>query len=88
MLDPAEESALEADEPAPAADDEADPAAPPKMVVEPRVVSKVELPEVAVETMAEVVIAEDESDPEPAPPAPKIVVEPRTVERVESPEVT
>jgi len=68
----------EAADPAPLvmeeAADPADPVAPPitppapKRVVEPTVVSKVELPEVTVETTAEVVTAEE--DPPAAPPAP------------------
>jgi hypothetical protein len=55
------------------ASEEAEPPAPPptalKMVVEPMVVVKVDEPEVMVETMAEVVIAEEEL-PEPPPAAP------------------
>lgn len=86
-------------EPAPAEAEEAFPLAPPapKMVVEPTVVvPMVEPPDVSTETMAEVVIAEedppapveDEPDP-PAPPTPKIVVEPTVVvPMVEPPEVS
>jgi len=52
-----------------------DPPAPPapKIVVEPTVVVKVEEPEVSVETIAEVVMAEEEEvvdEEPPAPPAP------------------
>jgi hypothetical protein len=64
------------------------PAPLPKMVVEPRVVVKVDEPEVTTETMAEVVIAEEEPEPLPAPPTPKMVVEPTVVMNVEEPDVT
>ena len=84
---PTDEAWLEA----PAAADEALPEAPaaPKMVVEPYVVVKVELPETPVLTRAEVVTADEEApvgDPPapPAPPIPKIVVEPI----VDPPEIT
>lgn len=49
-----------------------------------------EEPDVSTDTIAEVVIAEEEAfeEPEaPAPPAPKIVVEPTVVGMVEPPEV-
>jgi len=62
----------------------------PKMVVEPTTVEKVDEPEVSTDTMAEVVIADEEAseeeaegeaeDPDPPAPIPKIVVEPTTVE--------
>jgi hypothetical protein len=62
----------------------------PKMVVEPTMVEKVELALVTRDSIAEVVIADEEAlvpvaeDPDPpAPPIPKIVVEPTTVEKVE-----
>jgi len=94
-----------ADDPAPEETDEALAPAPfPKMVVEPTVVERVEEPEVSTETMAEVVMADeepaepveepeepvDEPDPDPpAPPMPKIVVEPTVVEPiVEPPDVS
>jgi len=62
----APEAALEATEeaeeaPEAAAEDALAPAPPAKMVVDPTVVSKVEEPLVTVETIAEVVIAEDDS---------------------------
>ncbi len=56
-------------------------------MVEPTVVVKVEEPEVTTETMAEVVMAEEEADPPATPPIPKIVVEPTVVVKVEEPEV-
>lgn len=90
--DPTEEAAESAALVIEEATEPADPVTPPttplipEIVEDPIVVSKVELPEVSVETMAEVVIADE--DPPVAPPAPKIVVEPTTVEKVESPEVT
>ena len=88
-------------DPAPEEREEAVPRAPPpKMVVEPTVVEKVDEPEVSTETMAEVVMAdeeptepvdepEDEEPDPPAPPMPKIVVEPTVVEpMVDVPEVS
>ncbi|PVH81749.1 hypothetical protein DL98DRAFT_161638 [Cadophora sp. DSE1049] len=90
----------EAADPAPLVMEEAaepaDPVTPPttpptpERVDDPTVVSKVELPEVTVETTAEVVMADADPPVVAAPPAPpaKIVVEPTTVEKVESPEVT
>jgi hypothetical protein len=97
----ADEATLEADDSADAETleacsdaDEAPEALPaPKIVVEPIVVVKVELPEVSTETIADVVMAEedsptaDEPDP-PTPPTPKIVVEPIVVVKVELPEVS
>jgi len=60
-----------------AADEALPPAPPPKIVVEPTVVEKVEEPEVSTETMAEVVMADEDppaapvEEPDlPAPPAP------------------
>merc|ERR1711929_28075 len=83
MLDPAEARELEAL--APAEERLLMPEVMEDPMDEATVVSKVEDPEVTVETIAEVVMA----DAEPAaPPAPKIVVEPTTVEKVESSEVT
>ena len=86
---------LPVDEAPDARDEALSPAPPPKMVVEPTVVEKVEEPEVSTETKADVVMAEDppapapvdEPDP-PAPPTPKIVVEPTVVSKVEEPLVT
>ncbi len=76
------EEASEATDDALLAPDEALPLAPApapttlKRVVEPTVVLNVEEPEVSTETMAEVVIADEDSeapeapeDPDPAPPA-------------------
>ena len=97
-VDPAPEVTEEAFEP-PEEALEPEPEPPPKMVVEPTVVEKVEEPEVSTETIAEVVMAEEdppvaedeEPDPPapPTPPIPKIVVEPTVVEPiVEVPEVS
>jgi hypothetical protein len=75
-LEPLERAELALD-PAWALAEEALPLAPPpKMVVEPTVVVKVEEPEVSTETIAEVVMAEedppaeDEPDPPATPPIP------------------
>jgi len=93
IVDPAPEVAEEALE---ASEEALEPAPPPKMVVDPTVVEKVDEPEVSTDTRAEVVIAEedpplavDEEPDPPAPPMPKIVVEPTVVEpMVEPPEVS
>lgn len=88
-LDAAEPETEEADDLPLASADEALPPAPPRMVVEPTMVEKVEPPEVTRPERAEVVIGDSEAEvvvvvavavavpaPPPTPPTPEMVVEP------------